>query len=97
VFGSYRKLVESDAFRFEHPSLSAPSAVPERVAALAGGVGAARLLRGVATLVAAGASRVIVNTADDEEFYGLHVSPDLDTIVYTLAGVALAPVAGASG
>jgi LPPG:FO 2-phospho-L-lactate transferase len=31
---------------------------------------------------------VIVNTADDEEFYGLHVSPDLDTVVYNLAGVA---------
>lgn len=32
--------------------------------------------------------RVIVNTADDEEFYGLHVSPDVDTIIYTLAGIA---------
>ena len=62
--------------------------MPERVAALAGGVGAARLLRGVAALVRPERLAVIVNTADDEEFYGLHVSPDLDTIVYTLAGVA---------
>ena len=31
---------------------------------------------------------IVVNTADDEEFYGLHVSPDLDTVMYTLAGVA---------
>jgi len=59
-----------------------------RVTALAGGVGAARLLRGVARLTPADRLSVIVNTADDEEFYGLHVSPDLDTIVYNLAGVA---------
>ena len=59
-----------------------------RVTALAGGVGAARLLRGVAQLVAARDLAVVVNTADDEEFYGLHVSPDLDTTIYNLAGVA---------
>ncbi|MGZ6175419.1 MAG: 2-phospho-L-lactate transferase CofD family protein, partial [Candidatus Binataceae bacterium] len=48
---------------------------------LAGGVGAAKFLRGLVR--AAGQPRlgVIVNTGDDEEFYGLHVSPDLDTIV----------------
>jgi LPPG:FO 2-phospho-L-lactate transferase len=62
--------------------------VSERVTALAGGVGAARLLRGVARIIPAGRLSVIVNTADDEEFYGLHVSPDLDTTVYNLAGVA---------
>ena len=50
-----------------------------RVTALAGGVGAARLLRGVAPLVPARDFAIVVNTADDEEFYGLHVSPDLDT------------------
>jgi LPPG:FO 2-phospho-L-lactate transferase len=55
---------------------------------LAGGVGAAKFLRGL--MRAAGQPRlsVIVNTGDDDEFYGLHVSPDLDTIVYTLAGVS---------
>jgi LPPG:FO 2-phospho-L-lactate transferase len=51
-------------------------------------VGAAKFLRGLVR--AAGQPRlgVIVNTGDDEEFYGLHVSPDLDTIVYTLAGAS---------
>ena len=60
----------------------------ERITALAGGVGAARLLRGVVRLVPPRRLTVIVNTGDDEEFYGLHVSPDLDTAVYNLAGVA---------
>ncbi|HTW89393.1 MAG TPA: 2-phospho-L-lactate transferase [Candidatus Binataceae bacterium] len=55
---------------------------------LAGGVGAARFLRGLLRRVDQRRIRVIVNTGDDEEFYGLHVSPDVDTIVYTLAGVA---------
>jgi LPPG:FO 2-phospho-L-lactate transferase len=55
-----------------------------RVTALAGGTGAAKLLRG---LVAVGADlTVIVNTADDAEIWGLHVSPDLDTLAYALAG-----------
>jgi LPPG:FO 2-phospho-L-lactate transferase len=62
--------------------------VSERVTALAGGVGAARLLRGVARIVPAALLSVIVNTADDEDFYGLRVSPDLDTTVYNLAGTA---------
>ena len=54
-----------------------------RVTALAGGTGAAKLLRG---LGAAGADlTVIVNTGDDTEVWGLHVSPDLDTITYALA------------
>ncbi len=51
-------------------------------------MGAARLLRGLARVVAPKNLTVIVNTGDDEEFFGLHVSPDLDTIVYTLADVA---------
>jgi LPPG:FO 2-phospho-L-lactate transferase len=55
-----------------------------RVTALAGGTGAAKLLRG---LVAAGVElTVVVNTGDDTEVWGLHVSPDLDTITYALAG-----------
>ena len=55
-----------------------------RVTAPAGGTGAAKLLRG---LGAAGADlTVIVNTGDDTEVWGLHVSPDLDTITYALAG-----------
>ncbi|MFP6609638.1 MAG: 2-phospho-L-lactate transferase [Deltaproteobacteria bacterium] len=55
---------------------------------LAGGVGAAKLLRGLARLTDPENLTVIVNTGDDDEFYGLSVSPDLDTIVYTLAGMA---------
>ncbi|HUY20592.1 MAG TPA: 2-phospho-L-lactate transferase [Candidatus Binataceae bacterium] len=55
---------------------------------LAGGVGAARFLRGLLRRVDQRRIRVIVNTGDDEQFYGLHVSPDVDTIVYTLAGLA---------
>ena len=55
-----------------------------KVTALAGGTGAAKLLRGLA---AAGADlTVIVNTGDDTEVWGLHVSPDLDTITYALSG-----------
>ena len=59
-----------------------------RITLLAGGVGAARLLRGLARVVEPERLTVVVNTADDDRFYGLHVSPDLDTIVYTLAGLA---------
>lgn len=55
---------------------------------LAGGVGAARFLRGLRSLPEARNLDIIVNTADDETFHGLHVSPDVDTIVYTLADLA---------
>ncbi len=55
---------------------------------LAGGVGAAKFLRGLVRCVDEARVTVIVNTGDDEEFHGLHVSPDIDTIVYTLAGLA---------
>jgi LPPG:FO 2-phospho-L-lactate transferase len=50
-------------------------------------VGAARFIRGLVRRVDPGDLNVIVNTGDDEHFYGLHVSPDLDTVIYTLAGV----------
>ena len=59
-----------------------------RVLALAGGVGGAKLCLGLARVLAPEELQVIVNTGDDEEFYGLHVSPDLDTVMYTLAGLA---------
>lgn len=58
------------------------------VVALAGGVGAARLLDGLARVLPPERIFVIGNTADDAEIHGLHVSPDLDTVTYTLAGVA---------
>jgi LPPG:FO 2-phospho-L-lactate transferase len=56
-----------------------------RVCALAGGVGAAKMLRGVLRVVEPSHVTAIVNTADDVVLHGLHVSPDLDTITYTLA------------
>jgi LPPG:FO 2-phospho-L-lactate transferase len=57
-----------------------------RVTAIAGGTGAAKLLRGLAACVAPGDLTVVGNTGDDAEIWGLHVSPDLDTAVYALAG-----------
>lgn len=57
-----------------------------RVTAIAGGTGAAKLLRGLARCLAPRELTVIGNTGDDTEIWGLHVSPDLDTITYALAG-----------
>lgn len=54
--------------------------------ALAGGVGAARFLRGLIAVVPPEDVVAVVNTGDDREFYGVHVSPDLDIVTYTLAG-----------
>ena len=56
------------------------------ITVLAGGVGAARFLEGLVRAVAPAEVTVIVNTGDDEEFFGLHVSPDIDTVIYTLSG-----------
>ena len=56
------------------------------IAALAGGVGAARMLAGLVGVVPAGDVTAVVNTGDDLELHGLHISPDLDTVTYTLAG-----------
>jgi LPPG:FO 2-phospho-L-lactate transferase len=58
------------------------------LAALAGGVGAARFLTGLTRVVAPADVTAIVNTGDDDEFHGLHVSPDLDSVTYTLAGAS---------
>jgi LPPG:FO 2-phospho-L-lactate transferase len=55
---------------------------------LAGGIGAARFLDGLTRVVPPGEVYIIGNTADDTDIYGLHISPDLDTVVYTLAGLA---------
>jgi LPPG:FO 2-phospho-L-lactate transferase len=59
-----------------------------KVVALSGGVGGARLLDGLARLLPVGALTAIVNTGDDFVHMGLHISPDLDTVMYTLAGLA---------
>jgi LPPG:FO 2-phospho-L-lactate transferase len=58
-----------------------------RIAALAGGTGAAKLLRGLAPLLPPAALTIIGNTGDDTELWGLHISPDLDTVCYALAGL----------
>lgn len=58
------------------------------VVALAGGVGGAKLLEGLHGAAPKGTVTAIVNTADDFSLYGLHISPDLDTVMYTLAGIA---------
>jgi LPPG:FO 2-phospho-L-lactate transferase len=59
-----------------------------RVVALSGGVGGARLVHGLARALAPDALSVIVNTGDDFEHWGLWISPDLDTVMYTLADFA---------
>jgi LPPG:FO 2-phospho-L-lactate transferase len=55
--------------------------------ALAGGVGAAKFLRGLIAVADPAKITVIGNTGDDTRMYGLHVSPDLDIVTYTLAGI----------
>ena len=57
------------------------------ITALAGGVGAARFLTGLVKLVNGKDLSVIVNTGDDIELFGLHISPDVDIVTYTLAGI----------
>ena len=57
-----------------------------KVTVLAGGVGAARFLEGVVQVVPQRDVTVISNTGDDEDFFGLRVSPDIDIVIYTLAG-----------
>ncbi len=53
---------------------------------VSGGVGAARMLGGLVQVVDPASITAVVNTGDDVELHGLHISPDLDTITYTLAG-----------
>jgi LPPG:FO 2-phospho-L-lactate transferase len=57
----------------------------DEVTVLAGGVGAARFLRGLVAAIDQDRVTAVVNTGDDTELHGLAISPDLDTIVYTLA------------
>lgn len=58
------------------------------VVALSGGVGGAKLARGLARVLPAGTLTVVCNTGDDFEHFGLPISPDLDSVMYALAGVA---------
>jgi len=59
-----------------------------KITALAGGVGGAKLAHGFSKLLLSDEFTVIVNTADDFEHFGLYISPDLDTVCYTLAGLS---------
>jgi LPPG:FO 2-phospho-L-lactate transferase len=62
------------------------TSTPSSTAVLCGGVGAARFLRGLLDVVPGARVTAVVNTADDTVLHGLSISPDLDTITYTLAG-----------
>ncbi|MEY4197255.1 MAG: 2-phopspho-L-lactate transferase, partial [Actinomycetota bacterium] len=57
----------------------------QSVVVLAGGVGAARFLRGLAQVVEPKLTTALVNTGDDTVLHGLNISPDIDTVIYTLA------------
>lgn len=59
-----------------------------KITALAGGVGGAKLAHGLSLILPPEDLTVIVNTGDDFEHLGLYISPDLDTVCYTLAGLA---------
>jgi len=58
------------------------------IVALAGGVGGAKMAEGLMRALPPGELTVIVNTADDFSLYGLRISPDIDTVLYTLGGIA---------
>lgn len=59
-----------------------------RVLAITGGVGGAKLALGLASTLGPNEVEFLVNTGDDFEHFGLHISPDVDTLLYTLAGLA---------
>ena len=59
-----------------------------KIVALAGGVGGAKLVDGLAQILPAEDLTVIVNTGDDFHHWGLKICPDLDTVCYTVAGLA---------
>src|SRR4030043_1109792 len=58
-----------------------------KIACLAGGVGAARFLQGLIKIIPSKDITVIINTGDDIELHGLYISPDIDIVTYTLAGI----------
>ena len=59
-----------------------------KILALSGGVGGAKLALGLARVLAPGELTIVANTADDFEHLGLYIAPDLDTVMYTLAGLS---------
>ncbi len=63
------------------------SGIRRNVLALSGGVGGAKLACGLARVLPPGALTTVANTGDDFEHFGLHISPDIDTLTYALAGL----------
>jgi LPPG:FO 2-phospho-L-lactate transferase len=63
------------------------SASKDRILALSGGIGGAKLALGLRNVVASGKLTIVANTGDDFEHLGLHISPDVDTLLYTLGGL----------
>ena len=59
----------------------------KKILTLVGGVGGSKLVLGLSHILDPKNLMIVVNTGDDEEIYGLYVSPDLDTVMYTLADV----------
>lgn len=90
------RYTDTDTFDTFPPMNTSPHTTPERppsplhprVVALAGGVGGAKLAHGLAQVLPPEDLTVIVNTGDDFEHLGLYICPDLDTVCYTLAGLA---------
>ena len=80
----YKKLYGKKAPNGARPIANPPTS--RQITTLAGGVGAAKFIRGLVRRIEPARLTVVVNTGDDETFYGLHVSPDIDTVTYTLAG-----------
>lgn len=74
-------------------SSESPAMESMKIVALAGGVGGAKMAQGIAHAIDPERLTVIVNTADDFEHHGLRICPDIDTVLYTLAGIAN-PVTG---
>lgn len=80
------KAMISEDFSFTRSHSEAERSTQRSVLALAGGVGGAKLAFGLAQVLGERLT-VVVNTGDDFEHWGLHVSPDLDTVMYNLAGI----------
>ncbi|HXG94312.1 MAG TPA: 2-phospho-L-lactate transferase [Blastocatellia bacterium] len=71
-----------DNLRYPTPDTRHP-----KITALAGGIGAAKFLLGLARVMPPEDITILANTGDDIKLFGLHISPDIDTVTYTLAGV----------
>lgn len=68
--------------------MSPPTATAGSYVALCGGIGGAKLALGLSKVLPPQKLTIVVNTGDDFELLGLHISPDIDTVLYTLAGLA---------